>query len=629
MMFRDEYKNEMDNIKPDGYAKYRVRQRISEPEGKRERAPRRGYLTRALAAALSLMIVLSAGFLIGRFTAPELTDGEPALLNAAGSYSKIYKSLEVFRPSIWESFKNYGAEDISENEAVPEGTVGVDTFDGSASGTGGSVTDDFGHSETTTQVEGVDEADIVKTDGKYIYVASRRTEYGCIKIVKAGDTPVQLADIDTPDELIPSDMYLSENRLVVLCRSSKVSETVAVIYDVSKPEEPKQVETCTQSGSLNTSRLIGKRLYVLTNYYINVKNMKKSDTESYIPQISCNGQDGSVAADTVHIYNNCSSPEYTIISAFDISDGTLASTSSVLGGTETVYASTGNIIIAGAEKDNKTEVARFEIIDGKITLMASCELSGSLLNQFSIDEYNGCFRFVLTERVTEETEGGNESLALGTTVNSLVVMDESLKQIGKISDLAPGERIYSVRFMGDTAYFVTFRQVDPLFSADLSDPTNPKIIGSLKIPGFSNYLFPYGDGKLLGIGQNANENTGATEGMKLSMFDISDPSNVTEQDKTDIPAVYAECLYNHKAALVDKDRNLIAFHANGTYKANAFFVYSYENGEFVKRIEAEVEPYSGVCRGIYIGETFYIVTDYEIEGYDMVTFEKTVELTLK
>ena len=116
--------------------------------------------------------------------------------------------------------------------------------------------------------------------------------------------------------------------------------------------------------------------------------------------------------------------------------------------------------------------------------------------------------------------------------------------------------------------------------------------------------------------------------MKLSMFSISDPSNVTENDKTDIPAVHSDALYNHKAVLADYGRNIIAFSAYGTYKQNCFFVYSYENGQFVKKLEVETEN-TGICRGIYIGKVFYIVTDCSIDCYNIASFEKLGSLELK
>ena len=184
-----------------------------------------------------------------------------------------------------------------------------------------------------------------------------------------------------------------------------------------------------------------------------------------------------------------------------------------------------------------------------------------------------------------------------------------------------------MRFMGDAAYFVTFRQVDPLFSADVSDPYNPKIIGSLKIPGFSNYLFPYGD-KLLGIGRNADERTGRAEGMKLSMFDISDPANVTEGSKTDVPASNSEALYNHKATIADFGKNIIGFPTFGDTGLN-YFVYSYEDGKFVQKLKAWLDiTRNQECRGLYIGKVFYIASYYELQYYNLDTFEPLGTLRL-
>lgn len=635
-MFSDDYKKEMDKIKPDGYIKYKIRRKFIKTEETPERKSRKMYFGRVAAAVLCLCVVFTAGAVLGRQTAPVIPTAQNTnLMKTATDYDKIYSALEAFKPSLFEKIRDYATglknnydEGLLVEEYAADGTLSTGT---SASDTG--IGDDS-HSETTVQVDGVDEADIIKTDGKYIYILSNKNGKDKIKIAEIGANPKQLSNIEITDEFYASDLYLSDDRLVVLCGVNGKSEVTALIYDISNPGAPKQLEKCTQSGYLNTSRLIGNKLYIISNFYINVDNMVKSNTESYIPYICCSEYDGAVAPDTVNFYDDRKSPEYTVISAFNIEDSSLISTQSVLGGTETVYSSVNNIVIAGMGGEDKTQVARFKIQDGNIELKASAELKGRLLNQFSIDEYKEHFRFVLTETVISDdgtvTNNGStvtKTLGESTTRNSLVILDSNFKVTGKITDIAPDERVYSVRFMGDTAYFVTFRQVDPLFSVDLSDPVNPKIIGALKIPGFSNYLFPYGEGKLLGIGQNADENTGRTGGMKLSMFDISNPENVTENDKTDIPAIYSEALYNHKAVLADYSRNIIAFSAYGTYKQNCFFVYSYENGKFIKKLETETAN-TGICRGIYIGKVFYIVTDYSIEYYNIKTFEKlgTIEL---
>ena len=364
---------------------------------------------------------------------------------------------------------------------------------------------------------------------------------------------------------------------------------------------------------------------MISNFTINSDEITKGRAESYVPSVSCKDYNGAVAAESVHFYNNCNYPQYTVISSYDINDGSLCGTQSVLGGSYTVYAGTENIITCGfTDSDGLTQVARFSIDGGEITLKASGLLKGSLLNQFSIDEYKGYFRFVLTDynylsSQTDETVSASSYSISSTEINSLVILDSNLKETGKITDLAPGERVYSVRFMGNTAYFVTFRQVDPLFSADVSDPYSPKIIGSLKIPGFSRYLFPYGD-KLLGIGQNADEQTGRSGLMKLSMFDISDPSNVTESSKTDISAKYSDALYNHKATIADYGKNIIGFPAYGN-SGLLYFVYSYEDGKFVQKLKTELNIENQQnCRGLYIGKIFYIAAPYELQYYDLETF---------
>ncbi len=635
-MFKDDYRNQLDNIKPDGFIKHKIRSKIEIKEEPIKIPPRFSF-GKAVALALSLVLVFTVGTVIGRKTAPAISTHTVRVMKTADDYDKIYSKLSDFKLSFWEKFTNginvdkgvddylyFEEEAATTDTAKPGAGANKGNMNGSSSDT---ATDANGnsHSETTTQTLGVDEADIVKTDGRYIYIMSHSVT-GKIKIVEAGDSLKQLDTISIGEDLRPRDMYLNGDRLVVLCYKNIKSQVAALIYDVSDPQNPKLLETCTQSGGLNTSRLIGNKLYIVSNYRVNVTNMVKSDTESYMPYIKCGGYDDTVEPNSVHFYDDCNSPEYTVISAYNIKDGTLISTQSILGGTQTVYMSTENIIIA----DNgweETQIARFSVLDGKIELKASSKIDGRLLNQFSIDEYNGYFRFVLTGEKEKLSSNDTYSYKENITVNSLVILNDELKETGKITDLAPDERVYSVRFMGNMAYFVTFRETDPLFSVDVSDPKNPKVLSALKIPGFSNYLFPYGEGKLLGIGENADQN-GRTTNMKLSMFNIKDPKNVTESDMTDIPALYSEALSNHKAVLCDYNRNIIAFSAQGYYSPFSYFVYSYENGKFIQKLQVKLDMGTATCRGIYIGKTFYIVTDREIYCYDMANFEQLNTLKL-
>ena len=203
---------------------------------------------------------------------------------------------------------------------------------------------------------------------------------------------------------------------------------------------------------------------------------------------------------------------------------------------------------------------------------------------------------------------------------------KNLKIKGKIENLAKGEEIYAVRFLGNTGYVVTFRQTDPLFSIDLSDPKKPKVLGKLKISGFSEYLHGYGEGMLLGLGMEADEKDGAVEGMKLSMFDISDPSDVKETVKEDLREYrYAEALYDYKEVLADQEKNLIGFLASGYDKTDKYrcdyLLYSYENGKFVQRMKMDCKEKGnvvGYIRGTYIGDSFYLLyEDGMVQKYSL------------
>ena len=656
MKFQSNYKNQLDNIKPDGYIKDKTRRRMAQfnekPTPKRSG---RAVFGTAVAAVLCGALLFSAGVVTGRHGVKVNKSDNTNLMKSVQTYDDIYDSVKKFKSTFWDKIKNYATDDevvlyeSEESAAWTNGSASTNTKTEAAAGTA-SDTGDSGadHSQTTAQVEGVDEADIVKTDGKYIYVLSQFPNR-IVKIIDVtGEKPRQLKSIEA-DISSCEDMYLSGKRLV-LCGQNYSGATVtsvAIIIDVTDPSAPKELTRCTQSGYYKESRLIGDKLYFISDYQLNPEAIKKASPESFIPSIECKDYSGAVAAETVKFYDNCTQPCYTVVSGYNIKDGALIGTRSVLGGSYTVYASTENIIVCGyTDGDGFTQVARFSLDGGEITLKATSKLKGSLLNQFSIDEYKGYFRFVLTdynyqtvEKNADENAASSSAeystaivdraaIATDNTANSLVILDGELKETGKITDLAPGEKVYSVRFMGDVAYFVTFRQVDPLFSADLSDPENPKIIGSLKIPGFSSYLFPYG-GKLLGIGQNADEQTGKTGSLKLSMFDISDPSNVTESSKTDLPAYSSESLCNHKATLADYGKNLIGFPAWGSYGVE-YYVYSYREGKFVQRLKAELNIKTEQnCRGLYIGDLFYIASPYELQYYDLNTFELIGKLSLE
>ena len=333
------------------------------------------------------------------------------------------------------------------------------------------------------------------------------------------------------------------------------------------------------------------------------------------------------------------------------------------------YVSNSYIYVAGSRWQNseipynRTEVYRFAYEDGVITPAGQMTVKGTLNDQFSMDEYEGNLRVVTTVneyeyeteesevfdfdgdgKITEKDKAASRRMWIRSSkeYNSLYIYDSSLQLIGSIENLAPDEQIKSARLMGKVGYFVTFRQTDPLFSVDLSDPANPKVLGALKIPGFSTYLHPYGEGLLLGIGYDADENTGWRECVKLSMFDVSDPSNVKEVHKHSLADFsYTGVEVDHKAALIDAGKDIIGFPVRGYQdmgEYNVYVVYGYDEtdgfypkfsegyamGYDADLYEFKYELFTTDCRGAYIGDTFYMINPaYEIKSYDMETWEQT------
>ena len=619
MSFKNEYKNAIDSVNADGYIKQKVLNKIKLKEKK---TVSNIMIARIAAAAVACFAVFVSVLAVNNQPAPQVAEEQ--------TYNSIYKAVKKFKPNIFEKYEYYidDAEVILESETVATDTKGNSAKPGATNGSA-SKEDKDSFSETTTQVEGVSESDIVKTDGKYIYsLASKR---GKLRIIKAGKEPQEVSSITVNTDKFQSygEMYIYKDRLVIIGNESEFyynGKTKTLIYDISNPGSPKKLFELEQSGNYNTSRVIGDKLYLISNYSIGIRYIEESKPETYVPYVKCEDYDAAVEPHSIHIVDDCERPDYTVVCSYLITDGSLVSTKSVLGGTYTVYCSTKNIITAGYQNGYEASISRFSIDNGKIELESQGKIEGSLLNQFSIDEYNGNFRFVTTVSKDVKIEARDNEFEV-RNYNALFILNSELKQIGAIKNLAPDERVYSVRFMGDIAYFVTFRQVDPLFSADLSDPQNPKIIGKLKIPGFSNYLYPYGEGLLLGIGQDADEKTGRTGGIKLSMFDISNPANVTEGSKTVLQENYSEALYSHKAVIIDKQKDIIGFSVYGN-EGSEYHIYGFKNGQFQRKVKIELGRAYGNIRGLYINNEFYIVTENSVVVLNLDNFSKINELKL-
>ena len=672
-MFKKNYNDAFDCIKPDPNLKEDILLKLETRETKKRNPaiPWRVGFAVAAAAAITLSVIFIPKNNINTST----TDEQPTL-TATESYEEIYHMMSKYKTekkfsNFWNGFyaKNSIAEDdmvvyeeyISDMDgaAMPESAIGGNTSANGVSVQSSTTSDKKGdsednrgndYSETTTQVEGVKEADIVKTDGKNIYAL-----YGSkIKIYSAkGKDTALIGTInltDSEDKYAYGDMFLNGNLLTVMQTvwNDGQSEFASIIvYDIKNPEEPKEKYICRQQGYYNSSRMIGNFVYIITDHRLNTNDISREKPETYVPSVICKGETFTVPADSIYCYgDSVSSAKYSVIGAYDVTKGELTSSVSLLGGTDNIYCSSNNIIIAdsvynGAVDKNTdkeifnnidTTVSRISIDGGSLKYKCSGTVGGSLENQFFIDEHKGYFRFVttveqITKKITKFDNSESEYVSYSNqSFARLTVLDGDLKEIGRLDNVAEGERVYSVRFMGDIGYFVTFRQTDPLFSVDLSDPKNPKLLGQLKIPGFSEYMYPYGDGLLLGFGMEADEKTGRTSYLKLSMFNTSNPADLTEQDKTVIdPFTYSEALYNHKAMLVSVSKNLIGFPANDNNGNQGYFVYEYTGDGFAKKAALELKvdykyAYEPNIRGIFIGDYFYIVNGTALWCFDLNDF---------
>ena len=588
----------------------------------------------------------------------------------AGSYGDVFSALSTAQNTgDWRYLKG-GASDTA---AAPASTPAPEAAqEDAASGTGG---DDY--SGTNVQVEGVDEGDIVKTDGSYIYVLHNLeviiyradgADTREISRVLVGREWQQSEDGSRSSAQYPFELYVSGDRMAVLSSCSESSQYEGPdeiwryegkdyvnldIYDISNIDKPIRLASLGQDGYNLSSRMKDGRVYVVSNYYV-YNETDESDPGTFVPRLYSDGKSVAVPAGSICIMPRVESTSYTVISVYDLDSASMTANQSMLGGGSTVYMNHDNLFVADSKYQidegepytdgiytvvsydcyYMTDITRFALSGDGIRLAAAGSVFGSLNDQFSLDEFGGYLRLVTTvtrdryKIYTDEEHGWSNyewNEEDSNSANALYVLDENMEQTGSITGLAEDERIYSARFNGDIGYFVTFHQVDPLFAADLSDPANPVILSALKIPGFSEYLHVWTDGRLFGLGRDADEESGAAGSMKLSMFDTADPTDVTELQTLILDADYSVALYNHKAILVSYDKNLIGFPTEDGY---AVYGYS-DGGGFVKKASLELaSKWYGNARGLFIGDYFYIVTNDAMTILDMDTFTELAKLDM-
>ena len=562
--------------------------------------PRR-YMRRVCVAAAAV-IVVGVGVMMWQNQKMSLQKQQTAAeqyqnITSLQDTAEEHKTYEQIRQSIDDYLTEKGKERITMMENDIAYSSGVE--DTSQAKTSENSVNEY--TRTNNQVEEIEEADIVKTDGTYIYSYYQDAVSGTISIVKAdGKDSEQIGKIVLEDVHVQA-LYVQDRWLVVLAEDENTSaddadsQTCMYLYDVSDPENPVCRSKSSQSGTYSDSRLTGNVLYTISVKQVHEAD-KKTDKKEYIPEVG--GK--LLPEDRLYCPNLGKSSEYLVFQSIDLSQsGKTIDSMAVLGAEGTYYVSEKNIYVA-TETDawRKTKISRYSYEKGTIKYACEKVINGTILNQFSMDEYEGNLRFAAT------TYDDN-----GQSTNGLYILDQSLKTIGSVSRLAPGERIYSARFMGDSVYFVTYRETDPLFLVDVSDPANPVVKDKLKIPGFSDYLHPFGENMLLGIGSIQDKEGNSY--VKLSMFDISDPEKVKEIHSKKLEKNTAQNIgSDHKGIVVDAERNRIAFgveNYDGT--TDSFYeIFSYDKQkgfQNIAKLPLE-ESYSVTSRGLYIGEYFYL-----------------------
>ena len=576
----------------------------------------------------------------------ESTESETKIASAA-DYDQIYDyiqaELKYQEKQAKKQARMYSGGTVSDGGEIASADSAA-MYSGSAQTaaayTGADSTGTSGYSETNVREESVGEADVVKTDGSRLYVMSGNR----VEIVDiASEEMEEIAAVTVDPDSYIRELYVEGSRMAVFYTQSKFTQEDGIevrsrefactdVYDISDPSAPVKLNTFSQSGVYNTMRVKDGYAYVISSFYPDTAS-PRSDVGAYVPSV----QGGTLEADRIFMPEQEMGSEYTVITAFSLADPQEQTDSkAVFGSAGLCYVSSENIYVTETCYDtddtgmSRTAVRKVAYHDGQLEGAAQAKVDGMLKDSFCIDESNGYLRLVTT--ITSDNGvmpiSGDSSAAEPDSSNALYVLDGELQVTGEIRDLAPGETVYSARFMGDTGYFVTFRQVDPLFSVDLSDPASPQIIGELKIPGFSEYLHPYGEGLLLGIGMDVDEEGVTTEGVKLSMFDISDPGNVTEASVYVMEDMYGtDAAYDYKAVFADVEKNLFGFRAYGG-NGDVYSVFSYDAAEGFRKVFSRELTYGGDARGLYAGERFYLVVGNTVESYTLSGFEKIDDIVL-
>jgi uncharacterized secreted protein with C-terminal beta-propeller domain len=509
--------------------------------------------------------------------------------NASHSSGGICRSggeSRVLNPA--ELKKCEGVRDLSGSSGSVLSPASLKSTDsGSSSSSSSKLSEDF--SKTNAQEEGIDEGDNIKTDGKYFYkVNNNHLE----KIKLNGKIS---KTIEYANETKLNEVYVDGQKVVVI--GQKNSETIVDIYTKQTMKKERSIK---MEGSAIGVRKINDYMYVVVDKEIGYDESIEASLPTYRDSLVMKNEK-EINFDDFHYGPKRKLDEYVTIYSLSITKKEPLKMSTFLGSGNGIYMSE-NAVYLTATEESETVLHQFVIDKESVVFKRVGKVEGHTLNQFSMDEYKGYVRIATTN-----TQG-----------NHVYVLNEKLKQVGSIEQLAVGEQMKSVRFMGDKGYVVTFEQIDPLFTLDLHDPKKPTVKGELKIPGYSSYLHPYGDHKLIGFGVD--------NGVKLSLFDIENMNYPIEEFSQVIgdSDTTSRVLNDHRAFFFSKEDQLIGFKLSNVDDRSYYVLVKVneEKGFQIKRAIEISEDEEENPRAFYIGKNIYVVTEENIYVYDRKTLEK-------
>lgn len=558
--------------------------------------------------------------------------------------------------------------------------------------------------ETNVQVAGVDEGDLVETDGEYIYTLSG--DELVIFDSRAGEELRVASRVGIADR--PSAMYLSGDRLTILSYPQQAlfirepmpwlpiirpaltfdsaswlpsPRVVVTVLDVSDREAPALVQETELDGTYVDSRAIGDSVYLvlshgfllprpdiapgtddgsdsreailwgpLGDYETQEQYLARIEgqvSDLALPHVSSEGPDGAaiephLLSEATDIYLPLSPDGNSLISVvvFDASSDTLgpvSSTSVPSDYNSKVYVSTDSLYLLSANwssGEEETAILKLDFNQAgeSVDLSAVGTVPGHVLNQFSVDQYDGYLRIATTQRA-------------GTSQNNVYVLQQEgdvLEIVGRLENLAPGETIYSTRFMEDRAFLVTYRMVDPLFALDMSNPTDPQVKGELKIPGFSNYLQSIGDGYLIGLGRHADEDTGLFQDPQVSLFNIDDLGNPELLDRFTLDTGRTggmNLFSDHHAIAYFPEHQVLAISVPG-YPEGQLYHSRLKNNLWVFKIDTDadtgtrrgaiellgkIQHDTSVLRSVRIGELLYSISEDAVTAHDILNPQTQID----